>query len=962
MEKIREISDNELLYCDLQDITSTSFTIQYLIEYENNIDKNSIELAILNMKKENPQAFVSKKGNTWIKANVFSNVEEINIDDSEIINNELFFEKLNYNQETVRFYIIKNKLKNYFLIRFSHSVFDGKGALNFIEKLFSYINEVSYDNLDNSITDSEYIKDLDIKNKVLDFSNNYHLSNYNKNQDRITKYKVINMPKYHQGIIAKIAKILAKYFKEDYVCFMIPTDIRRHKAKRKYLSNLTLPIFLDVSMKEKWEDINGKLLYELKNKNELNIKATKHFNRYFTPSFIRKIFLKMMINSKAKENSFLIGAIISHLGRIDIKTLNIRKNKALSFISLPVQQPLAPFSFVITEFENRTNIAFAYYDEYTSIQLINSFMQDLKTNLITPIDYSFNTQTKTDIENFVDIIFKQVKNNLEKIAIWDDSEYTYSELLTRSSQIAEELKQKRVNNGDKVIIYANRSFDYVASILAILKIGACFVPVDKNENVEKLKQIIEATQAQIILSHFDINITDIEIVNFNSINSNSACEEQFYNYQKSDEIYNIFTSGTTGVPKGVSISAENFSNYINWAKETYTSQNRIIMPLFTSLSVDLTMTSVFLPLITGGGIKIFKEEFNNLILDDIFKDENINYVKCTPGHLSILPSDTIYKSKEWLIIGGENFKNKLYEKIKKTSLNIVNEYGPTETTVGSIYQIVNENNKHQNIPIGLPISNTNIFLVDDNNQLIENESEIGEIVISGIGVSKGYINTSSNSFKNFNNEICYYTGDYGYYEDGKFHCIGRKDSQIKINGQRIELEEITSKLLEINGVADAYSLFYKNRIISFIVLTDAIIQKENIFKELKLKLQNNAIPSIIEFIEQLPLLNNGKIDKNSLIKLIKFNQETFIPAEIKEHPIKQLIKDTFTDNMLDLLVDDLHNIGLNSLDILVLGQKLADKYITSSNQEEFLKKYISEIPKLNIPKLEELIQQYGGVL
>ena len=136
MEKIREISDNELLYCDLQDITSTSFTIQYLIEYENNIDKNSIELAILNMKKENPQAFVSKKGNTWIKANVFSNVEEINIDDSEIINNELFFEKLNYNQETVRFYIIKNKLKNYFLIRFSHRVFDGKGSLNFIEKLF----------------------------------------------------------------------------------------------------------------------------------------------------------------------------------------------------------------------------------------------------------------------------------------------------------------------------------------------------------------------------------------------------------------------------------------------------------------------------------------------------------------------------------------------------------------------------------------------------------------------------------------------------------------------------------------------------------------------------------------------------------------------------------------------------------------------------------------------------------
>lgn len=957
MRKVRKISDNELMCCDMQEITTTSFTIQYLMEYENTIDKSIIDKAIKEMQKESRCAFVYARKNNWVENDSIVEVKEMYIDDEDFINNSIFFEKLDYKKETVRFYLINKK---YLLIKFSHSVFDGKGALNFVEKLFSHINNSPTEPLDNSITEDEFLKGLDTKNKEFDLSHHFHLINSDKNKEKIIKYQVINMPKYHQGIIAKIAKVLTLCFEEESIRFMIPTDIRRHKEKKKYLSNLVLPTFINASSGEKWEDINGKMLYELKNKNELNIKSAKHFNYNLIPKFIRKSLLKLMINQKSKKNEFPIGGIISHLGRVELEEFHIGDNKAISFISLPVQQPLAPFSFVIAEFNNQTNIALSYYKGYTQQQVVDNLVINLKAILVKEINYNFNKPIVTNQENFVDILFKTALQNQDKIAIWDDKKYTYGDLLRRSSQIAEKLKSRDVKSKDKVIIHTGRNFDYIASVLGVLRIGASFVPIDKNETQYRISQIISETGSKIMLTNLDISVSEIETINLKDIDLEPQTVESWYKYDNSDEIYNIFTSGTTGVPKGVSISISNFSNYINWAKKTYFSENRIIMPLFTSLSVDLTMTSVFLPLISGGGIKIYKDDFNSLVLDSIYKDSDINYLKCTPGHLSLLSQNCSYKPKEWLIVGGENFKSKLYEKIKGVNNNVVNEYGPTETTVGSIYQIVRKNDKRSNLPIGLPIANTKVFLVDDNNNLIKNELEVGEIVISGEGVSKGYINTLDKNFRRFNDENCYFTGDLGYFEDGVFHCIGRKDSQIKINGQRIEFGEITSKLLEINGIKEVETVFYKNKIVSFVVTTTNT--KDRIYNELSQKLSNNAIPSIIKIIDSLPLLNNGKVDKDFLINLIKPKEISSIETKEALNPIKQLIKELFQDNLLDLTYDDLHNIGLNSLDILILGQKLAEKYIHTNFQEGFIKNYIEQIPSLDIENIECLIKNFGGVL
>ena len=166
--------------------------------------------------------------------------------------------------------------------------------------------------------------------------------------------------------------------------------------------------------------------------------------------------------------------------------------------------------------------------------------------------------------------------------------------------------------------------------------------------------------------------------------------------------------------------------------------------------------------------------------------------------------------------------------------------------------------------------------------------------------------------------------------------------------------------MEINGIKEVETVFYKNKIVSFVVTTTNT--KDRIYNELSQKLSNNAIPSIIKIIDSLPLLNNGKVDKDFLINLIKPKEISSIETKEALNPIKQLIKELFQDNLLDLTYDDLHNIGLNSLDILILGQKLAEKYIQTNFQEGFIKNYIEQIPSLDIENIECLIKNFGGVL
>ena len=940
-KKIRNISQNEIMYMDMQELLSP-FIIQYIFRYEKPIDKNLLDLAISKVQKNFKDCFVKAKNNIWIEDDSPIKTVEMTTDVEDILTLDLFQKKTDFSEKTIEIYSLKNRGSQYLIFRLSHSVFDGKGAFLLLDNIFSYINDKEPTSCNNFQNDEDFIKDLPYHNKSIDISNEYHLKGEVKGIDKV-RFKIFEIQKYCQAIIPKLAICLSSVFKENSVKFMIPTDIRKYKKDENIVSNLVLPTFINAGINDKWEDINVSLITKMNNNSELNKKSVKHFGYRYIPKSIRKTFLKWLFNYKVKQKSFMGGAIISHLGRVDFEKYKIKDNKPLSFCSLPVQQPLIPFSIVISEFENKTTIALSYYENQLEKKYLNELFETIDNYFNDYINYKkFNDTKKIFNENFIDCIFENAKKNPDKVCIYTENEqYTYKDLLIRSSQIAGYLKKQRIKYQDKIIINLNRSFDYIASILAVFKTGAIFIPVDKKENEFRINLIKEKSDAKLIINENSLN----------KITDSSDNNDEFYNYKAEDTIYCIYTSGTTGEPKEVRISLKNFSNYIFWANETYKTKNGCTMPLFTSLSVDLTMTSVFLPLISNGAIKIYKDEFSSLILDKIYNDNEINVIKCTPTHLTLFKNNNNIKPKEWLIVGGENFGTKIYNNIKKYNKNIVNEYGPTETTVGSCYYICDDNtNNYKNAPIGTPVFNTEIYLANENGEIIKEENKIGEIVISGFGLGDS---DKKDNFRKFNDKDCYFTGDLGYFDNSILHCIGRKDFQVKINGQRLDLGEINSRILQIENIKAVETIYYNQRIFSFVVSDKKYTQKE-ITEFIENKIPKIALPQKIYFIDNIPLSDNGKTDRKKLENYIK---EDYTKTKT-DNEIKKLIQEIMEDEPLDLEKDTLHQMGVDSLGMLLIGQKLSEKYFNNDNKEKFLKEYISKISGMSVIIIEELINKY----
>ncbi|MDX1328779.1 MAG: AMP-binding protein, partial [Arenibacter sp.] len=276
-----------------------------------------------------------------------------------------------------------------------------------------------------------------------------------------------------------------------------------------------------------------------------------------------------------------------------------------------------------------------------------------------------------------------------------------------------------------------------------------------------------------------------------------------------DIAYILYTSGSSGKPKGVLISHAALTNYLTWAKGAYALEDHIKMPLFTSIGFDLTITATFLPLITGGELIIYQEMESgpDLSFLDVITDNLVNAIKLTPSHLTLISDMDLAKSNiKLMILGGEDLKTQLVKSVLNRFTNpikIFNEYGPTEATVGCIVAQYDVSSHTKTIvPIGKPIDNMKAYVLDAYLNLVPN-GLVGELFLSGIGLAEGYVNLPNLTLEKFitnpfiKGDKLYSTGDLARWNDSKdLEFLGRKDDQVKLGGVRIELAEVESNLLQ----------------------------------------------------------------------------------------------------------------------------------------------------------------------
>ena len=403
---------------------------------------------------------------------------------------------------------------------------------------------------------------------------------------------------------------------------------------------------------------------------------------------------------------------------------------------------------------------------------------------------------------------------------------TYKMLHQKACAFASVLMENDIRPGHLVGIDTTRSINTVISILGSIRLGALFVPLDRNLPSHRRQQIISQIEqwnketAKIVFPQESMSVNFI-VDPWNAIEKNSfghSNEDNLPNPPlKQNSCYVLFTSGTTGEPKGVEITHDALSNYLNTTKINIVKKRQLNFALFSALHFDLTLTSLFLPLVTGGKLVIFPQDDNGgpdtSVLNAI-QDTRINILKATPSHIEICDDLSLSKTSitEW-IIGGETLKTstaKRLTELTKHKLNIFNEYGPTEATIGCMlhrYDI--DKDVGLDVPIGHAIQNSQIYILDQYLQPVPPMIR-GQLHIGGKNLAKGYLNNNDLTQAKFIpspfdvDERIYVTGDAAVVDDsGLIHYLGRIDQQLKIQGVRVESGEIEFEIENIDHVTSA---------------------------------------------------------------------------------------------------------------------------------------------------------------
>ena len=570
----------------------------------------------------------------------------------------------------------------------------------------------------------------------------------------------------------------------------------------------------------------------------------------------------------------------------------------------------------------------------------NQKISDIKIISTEEENFIFNnynqTETNTGFISVYDMFKKQLQNNPKKLAICFDKKcVTYEDLNNIANNIAYFLKTHSIKRGDTICLAFENSIEFIASIIATQKLGVCYIPIDTNYPIDRINYIIENSNSKLVLTNktFFENIFSKKIFNIDLNDFSKKCPEPNIDNKlnKNDLSYMIYTSGSTGKPKGVKISHKSLSNYISWAIDTYVNNEETNFPLFSSIAFDLTVTSIYTPLCSGNCIYIYKNNNIQLLFKNLIEDRKVQIVKLTPAHFSLLQDLDLENSViTKFILGGDALTKKACEKISSLfnhKIHIYNEYGPTEATVGCMIYEYNPNDSYTTVPIGKPINNTKILILNKDLELLPLGMH-GEIYISGDCLSFGYTNlkkTAENFIDNpfENGKKLYKTGDLAIlYSNGIMKYLGRSDFQVNLNGYRIELGEIQSNLLSHKLIKDACVVVTNlngHRLLLAYYVSDCEIPNLDIY--LSKNLPSYMIPNHFTRLDAIPLTINGKVDKSALPLPKNSIRDYVYPKNELEKTLQEIFsivlsldrKIGVTENIFDYYIDSLTLIKLQSI-------------------------------------------------
>lgn len=605
--------------------------------------------------------------------------------------------------------------------------------------------------------------------------------------------------------------------------------------------------------------------------------------------------------------------------------------------------------------------------------------------------YKFNN-TKREFGNSMTIhqLFEeQVKKTPDSTALIFDEKYmSYLELNIKANKLAHYLKKLNAQKGELIAIHLNRSFEMVIAILAVMKIGGVYVAIDPNNPSSRIDKILTDTNTNYLITIKEMNSLDkflgrrifmdeeAELINSEE-GHNMECVSEL-----NDPINIVYTSASTGSPKGTIILMRAVANRLFWMWDEYPFNKDDVVVLQKSYSVVAATWELFGGLLKGIPTLILKREdiLSASVLWEKLKRFKVSYLLASPAFLRSVIDQAKLHIGEWTTLrlattSAEPITVSMVKEWYKVFPNVplLNLYGSTECSSNAAqFDTRNLSENAKIVPIGKPLSNIKMYILDKNQQPVE-KGEVGELCISGACLAKGYLKLPDITSKKFitnpfshedGHSVLYRTGDLAkVLSDGNIVLVGREDNLVKLRGYRIQLEEVEealSKVVEIKRaiVSLEKKQNYDNQLVAYLLLKSNSNKPKihEMYSMLNKVLPNYMIPSKYYIIDRFPLNANGKIDRAALSKL-KNCMELQIAKEYIEP--KNEIEKKLCDLICKRLgIDEISTnynffeLGISSIDITQLNMQLQQIY----------KADISIVRMFQYPTVKQLAEYIDGII
>ncbi|WP_445947245.1 non-ribosomal peptide synthetase [Shewanella sp.] len=541
---------------------------------------------------------------------------------------------------------------------------------------------------------------------------------------------------------------------------------------------------------------------------------------------------------------------------------------------------------------------------------LNLLSEEAQRDLLSIEHASSNTIPSTSLHELFEL---QASKHPYATAVSSEREHlTYESLDAKSNQLAHFLIKNDISRTKRVAVCLSRDSNLLVTLLAVLKAGAAFIPLDPTYPKERLADILDDAQPDLIIAHTEnvalLPFQGSKIVTLNEQPQwqNEPTSKPNLNVSSDVPAYIIFTSGSTGKPKGVVISQGAVTNFMQAIGEKLELDSAVNWLAITTIAFDISILELFGPICFGGKVFIAQKEdaLSGHKLTRLMQEQNINYIQATPSSWELITSQN-WEGNDALnaLSGGEaiseNLVSNLLPKVKK----LWNCYGPTEATIWSMVKEITNSDPQYCTSLSGSLRNLSHFILDDNMKPVD-IGVTGEIYIAGVGLANEYHQRQDLTQERFVNAHLneampmrlYKTGDRARWNTHReLEFVGRTDNQVKIRGHRIELGEVEKhiqslpEICQVAVLAHNFTPSFKELIAFLSINQNESISNEQLRNKLANKLPDYMLPGRIVELKSMPLTLNGKINRKALPDFIKHEPEAITPLVEPRNTTEQII-------------------------------------------------------------------------